>query len=73
MSCSLSSRPSSDPVLLWLWYRPAAVTPIQSLAWEFIFAGPKKQQQKNPKIKNKNKIQGGKQMVNATISQLFKK
>ena len=23
-----------DPVLLWLWYRPAATVPIQPLAWE---------------------------------------
>ena len=23
-----------DLVLLWLWHRPAAVAPIQSLAWE---------------------------------------
>ena len=24
----------SDPELLWLWYRPTAVAPIQPLAWE---------------------------------------
>ena len=23
-----------DPALLWLWHRPAAVAPIQPLAWE---------------------------------------
>ena len=23
-----------DPELLWLWYRPAAVAPIQPIAWE---------------------------------------
>ena len=23
-----------DPALLWLWFRPAAVAPIRSLAWE---------------------------------------
>ena len=23
-----------DPALLWLWYRPAAIAPIQPLAWE---------------------------------------
>ena len=27
-----------DPVLLWLWCRPAAVVPIQPLAWELPFA-----------------------------------
>ena len=28
----------SDPVLLWLWCRPAAVTPFQPLAWELLYA-----------------------------------
>ena len=30
------SHPShgSDPALLWLWCRPAAVAPIRPLAWE---------------------------------------
>ena len=27
-----------DPALLWLWCRPAAVVPIQPLAWEFPYA-----------------------------------
>ena len=27
-------RCGSDPVLLWLWRRPAATAPIQPLAWE---------------------------------------
>ena len=27
-------RCSSDPVLLWLWHRPAATAPIRPLAWE---------------------------------------
>ena len=41
-----------DPALLWLWYRLAAVAPIQSLAWEPSYAagvalkrGEKKKQQ----------------------------
>ena len=32
MSCGVHHRLSSDPALLWLWCRPAAVAPIQSLA-----------------------------------------
>ena len=28
----------SDPTSLWLWYRPAAATPIQPLAWELLNA-----------------------------------
>ena len=26
------------PLLLWLWYRLAAVAPIRSLAWELLYA-----------------------------------
>ena len=31
-------RRGSDPVLLWLWYRPAAVALIWPLAWELLYA-----------------------------------
>ena len=34
MSCGVSSRCSLDPVLLWLWHRPAAAALFQRLAWE---------------------------------------
>ena len=34
MSCGIGHRHSSDPALLWLWHRPAAVAPIEPLAWE---------------------------------------
>jgi len=34
MSCGVGCRRSSDPVLLWLWHRPAATAPIRPLAWE---------------------------------------
>ena len=34
MSRGVGHRCGSDPVLLWLWCRPAAVAPIQPLAWE---------------------------------------
>ena len=34
MSCGVGHRLGSDPVLLWLWYRPAAIAPIRPLAWE---------------------------------------
>ena len=35
MSYGVGHRCSSDPTLLWLWCRPAAVALIQPLAWEF--------------------------------------
>ena len=34
MSCGLGHRCSSDPVLLWPWYRPTATAPVGPLAWE---------------------------------------
>ena len=34
MSCGVGRRCSSDPLLLWLWWTPAAVALIQPLAWE---------------------------------------
>ena len=34
MSCGVGGRHGFDPMLLWLWYRPAAVAPIRPLAWE---------------------------------------
>ena len=38
MSCGVGHRCSSDLVLLWLWHRPAAVAPVQPLAWESAYA-----------------------------------
>ena len=32
MSCGVGHRRGSDPVLLWLWCRPATTAPIRSLA-----------------------------------------
>ena len=34
MSCGVGRRHLSDLMLLWLWHRPAAVSPIGPLAWE---------------------------------------
>ena len=36
MSCDVDRTRCSDPVLLWLWLwrRPAAIAPVQPLAWE---------------------------------------
>ena len=34
MSCGVGCRCGSDPKLLWLWRRPAAVALIRPLAWE---------------------------------------
>ena len=34
MSCGICRRCGSDPMLLWLWSRPAATALIRPLAWE---------------------------------------
>ena len=34
VSCGVGHRCSSDPALLWLWYRLADTASIQPLAWE---------------------------------------
>ena len=49
MSCGVGHRHSSDPELLWLWLRPAAVAPSQPLAWEPPYAV-------GVALKDKNKI-----------------
>ena len=54
VSCGVGCRLSSDPVLLWLWYRLAAVAPIGPLAWEPSHAlgiALKSQRKKNPNQK----------------------
>ena len=38
MNSGVDHRCSSDPALLWLWGRPAALTPIGPLAWELPYA-----------------------------------
>ena len=45
MSCGIGRRCGSDPSLLWLWGRPAAVAPIRPLAWELPCATLKKKKQ----------------------------
>ena len=38
MGCGIAHRCDSDPMLLWLWRRPAATAPIQPLGWELSYA-----------------------------------
>ena len=53
LSGGVDQRCSSDPALLLLWHRPAAVAPIWPLAWELPSTcsryGPKKQKTKQNK------------------------
>ena len=52
MSCGVGCRCGSDPAVLWLWHRWAAVAPIGPLAWELPYAlGAILKSKKRKKIK----------------------
>ena len=54
--CGISRRQGSDPVLLWLWSRPATVALIWPLAWEPPCAkGVALERQKDQRAKKKKK------------------
>ena len=54
MSCGVGRRRGSDPVLLWLWCRLAAVAPTGPLAWELPHAaGVALKRQKKKKRKGR--------------------
>ena len=57
MSCSAGRKRGSDPMLLWLWQRPAATALIRPLAWEPPYAmGVAQEMAKRSKKKKKVEI-----------------
>ena len=59
MSCGVGHRNSLDLVLLCLWYRPAAIAPIQAPAQELPHAtgvALKKDKRKTPKTNKQKKL-----------------
>ena len=57
MSCGIGQRCGLDPMLLWLWYRPAAKALIKPLAWEPSYAvgsALKRQKKKNLKATDRS-------------------
>ena len=58
VSCGVGCRSGSDPALLWLRYRPAAVAPIQPLAWKTPYATgappPPPKKTKNKELPNRS-------------------
>ena len=62
MSCGVDGRRGSDPMLLWLYHRPAATARIRPLAWEPPYATEvalekaKRQKKKKRKKERKRKI-----------------
>ena len=58
MGCGIGCRRGSDPMLLWLWRRPAATALIQPLAWEPPYAiGAAQEMAKKQKQTNKQQQQ----------------
>ena len=57
MSCDVGCKCGSDPMLLWLWCRPATRAPIRTLAWEIPYAMGMALKRKK---KKKEKKEGGK-------------
>ena len=57
MSCGLGRRLGSDPALLWLWHRPAAMALIRSLAWEHPYAAGAAQEKAKRQKKKKKFVQ----------------
>ena len=55
VSCGVGRRHGSDPMLLWLWCRPAAIALIRPLAWEPPYALEETKKQKN-KTKQKKAL-----------------
>ena len=54
MRYGVGHRRGLDPVLLWLWYRPAAAALIQPLVWELPYAtGAALKRQREKKKKRK--------------------
>ena len=56
LSCVVGCRCASDPALLWLWCRPAAIAVIRPLAWEppHAAAGAAQEMAKRQKKKRAN-------------------
>ena len=58
MSCGIGHRRGSDPTLLWLWQRSAAIAPILPLTWElpYIMGAALKRKKKKKKKRERECI-----------------
>ena len=56
MSCGVGRRWSSNPALLWLWYRLAVAAPIRPLAWEPPYAMDEVLKKKKKRKKRKKQF-----------------
>ena len=70
-SCGVGHRCGSDPVLLWLWGRPAAVAPIRPLAWEPPYATGAVLKEKQKKGEGRELVLQTHQVVYTKYVQIF--
>ena len=63
MSSGVGRRCGSDLALLWLWHRPAGVTPIRPLAWEppYAVGMALKSKKRKKEKKRKERKEGGRE------------
>ena len=66
MSCDIGHKRGSDPMLLWLWHRPAFAAPVQPLAWEPPYAAGAAQEIATTATKRQKKKKKKKQKQNNT-------
>ena len=55
MSCGVGHRHGSDPLMLWLWCRAAAVALILPLAWELPYSADAALERQTNKQTKQNK------------------
>ena len=78
MSCGVGRRLGSDPVLLWLWRRPAATASIRPLPWEPPYAEgaaqeiAKRQKKKKKKKKERERERERRFQINDLSFQIYK-
>ena len=67
--CGVGHRCGSDPILLWLWCRPAAAAPVRPPAWELPYATSTSLKSKKKKKKKKKKKRRGTVMGVPAVAQ----
>ena len=70
MSCGVGPRSSSDPALLWLWWRPVATALMRPLAWESPYAAEAAPEKAKRPKKKKKKI-GNNHLCNIYSSWMY--
>ena len=67
MSCGAGHRRGLDPVLLWLWHRPVATSPIRPRAWEPPYAAGMARENAKSQKKKKEKRKKRKEKLQVSL------